>query len=151
MLFVCAGNICRSPLAEAAFRQAAEEAGLAAEADSAGTGAWHEGEPPDSRAQEEALGHGIDISGYKARRVTREDFDRFTHVIALDGDNLAHLQAMRPDGAAAEVSLLLDHVEGREGASVADPYYGGAEGFATTWEDVSAAAGALVRKLGTAG
>ncbi|GJE54457.1 low molecular weight protein-tyrosine-phosphatase [Methylobacterium thuringiense] len=146
VLFVCLGNICRSPLAEAAFRQEAERAGLDVEADSAGTGAWHVGNPPDRRAQAVARRHGVDISGYGARQVQPGDFSRFTHIVALDRDNLAVLERMRPaDGAA--LSLLLDHVPGRRGEAVADPYYGADAGFDTTWADVTAGARALVEKF----
>lgn len=148
LLFVCLGNICRSPLAEAAFREAAAQARLPAEADSAGTGDWHLGNPPDPRAQAEALRHGIDISGYRARQVGPEDFRRFTHIFALDRKNLSDLRAIAPVDATAELSLLLDHVEGMAGCSVADPYFGEEAGFAETWREVSLAAEALVRKLG---
>lgn len=147
VLFVCMGNICRSPLAEAAFRQEAARIGLKAEIDSAGTGAWHVGERPDRRAQAVARRHGVDISTYRARQVSPEDFSRFTHIIAVDKENLEALQAMRPTGATAEVSLLLDHVDGRKGDEVDDPYYGGADGFETTWADVTCAAEALTRKI----
>ena len=147
LLFVCLGNICRSPLAEAAFRQAAAEAGLAAEADSAGTGDWHVGEPPDRRAQATARRHGIDISGYRGRQVSARDFHRFTHILALDHANLDDLRALRPRDATARLSLLLDHVPGQEGEAVADPYWGNETGFDTTWAEVSAAAEALVAKL----
>ncbi|KON64276.1 Low molecular weight protein-tyrosine-phosphatase YfkJ [Komagataeibacter europaeus] len=147
VLFVCMGNICRSPLAEAAFRAAADRAGLSVTVDSAGTGDWHAGAPPDRRACAVARRHGIDITRYRARVVTAVDFDRFTHVIALDHANLAHLMAMKPAGSRAQVSLLLDHVPGRGGHAVADPYYGDASGFDTTWRDVTAGAAALVEKL----
>ncbi|MER2265922.1 low molecular weight protein-tyrosine-phosphatase [Methylobacterium oxalidis] len=146
ILFVCLGNICRSPLAEAAFRREAERAGLDVEVDSAGTGPWHVDEPPDRRAQETARRHGIDISGYRGRQVGRADFARFTHVVALDRDNLAVLERMRPEGGAA-LSLLLDHVPGRAGEAVADPYYGADAAFDETWADVSAGARALVALL----
>ena len=147
LLFVCLGNICRSPLAEAAFRKAAAEAGLAAEADSAGTGDWHVGEPPDRRAQATARRHGIDISGYRGRQVSARDFHRFTHILALDHANLDDLRALRPRDATARLSLLLDHVPGQEGEAVADPYWGDETGFDATWAEVSAAAEALVAKL----
>ncbi len=147
LLFVCLGNICRSPLAEAAFRRAADEAGLAAIADSAGTGDWHVGKAPDPRARAEALRRGIDISAYRARQVSPQDFHRFTHILALDRQNLADLRAIAPTGAPAELSLLLDHVAGMEGQPVADPYFGDETGFAETWEQVERAAAALVRKL----
>jgi Protein-tyrosine-phosphatase len=147
VLFVCLGNICRSPLAEAAMRAEAARAGLDIVVDSAGTGHWHVGEPPDRRAQAVAARHGIDISGHRARQVVREDFSRFTHVVALDHDNLARLRALCPPGAPAELSLLLDHVRGRAGEAVADPYYGDAAGFDRTWADVTAGARGLLARL----
>ena len=147
VLFVCLGNICRSPLAEAAFRAEASRAGLEVEIDSAGTGDWHVGHAPDRRAQAVARRHGIDIAHYRARQVCAADFHRFTHVVAMDGENLRLLRRLRPADARAELSLLLDHVAGRAGESVADPYYGDAEGFDLTWADVSAGAAALVHKL----
>jgi protein-tyrosine phosphatase len=147
ILFVCLGNICRSPLAEAAFRDEAARAGLEAEVDSAGTGHWHVGNPPDKRAQALARRYGIEIGGYRARQVAPADFERFTHVVALDADNLAALRRMRPLGARADVSLLLDHVEGRAGEPVADPYYGDETGFETTWADVTSGVQALVSRL----
>ncbi|MBO1021375.1 low molecular weight phosphotyrosine protein phosphatase [Methylobacterium sp. SD274] len=146
VLFVCLGNICRSPLAEAAFRVEAERAGLDAEVDSAGTGGWHAGEPPDPRALAVARRNGVDISGYRARRVEPADFARFSHIVALDGDNLAVLRRLRPKEGAA-LSLLLDHVPGRRGEAVADPYYGADAGFDATWADVTLGARHLVRAL----
>lgn len=147
LLFVCLGNICRSPLAEAALRAAAERAGWPVLADSAGTGNWHAGNPPDRRAQAEAASHGIDIGAYRARQVTPADFRNFTHVLALDASNLADLRAIMPVDATAALSLLLDHVPGMAGQSVADPYFGGAAQFAETWQQVSLAAEALVAGL----
>jgi protein-tyrosine phosphatase len=147
VLFVCLGNICRSPLAEAAFRREAARVGLDAEVDSAGTGNWHVGEPPDRRAQLVAKQHGVDISFYRARQVDRQDFHRFSHIIALDSQNLASLKKMMPSGGTAAISLLLDHVEGRHGEAVADPYYGGQDGFEVTWGDVTVAAEGLARRL----
>jgi len=147
ILFVCLGNICRSPLAEAAFRAAAERLGLEADADSAGTDGWHRGEPPDPRAIATARRHGVDISGYRARKIEPSDFHRFSHIVALDMDNLARIRAMRPQDATAEISLLLDHVEGRTGEPVADPYYGDQAAFEITWSDVSLGAEALASRL----
>ncbi|KQM61974.1 MULTISPECIES: low molecular weight protein-tyrosine-phosphatase [unclassified Sphingomonas] len=147
ILFVCLGNICRSPLAEAALRDAAARAGVDLEVDSAGTGAWHVGDPPDRRAQAEARRHGIDISGYRGRQVQAADFQRFTHIYALDHDNLAELRRRMPVDATAVVALLMDVVPARAGQAVADPYYGDAAGFAVTWGDVSAAAAAIVAGL----
>jgi len=147
VLFVCLGNICRSPLAEAAFRREAEQAGLDAEIDSAGTGHWHIGEAPDRRARAVALRHGADIGSYRARQVRPDDFRRFSHIVALDSENLAALHALKPKDGTAAISLLLDHVQGREGEAVADPYYGGEEGFEVTWADVTLGARALARLL----
>jgi protein-tyrosine phosphatase len=147
ILFVCLGNICRSPLAEGALRAEAAALGLDVEIDSAGTGGWHQGEPPDSRAIAAAKRGGVDISGQRARKVTRADFERFDHIIALDTENLADLEAMRPAGSRARISLLLDRVPGREGQGVADPYYGGDAHFDATWRDVTEAARALARIL----
>ncbi|ESR22414.1 low molecular weight protein-tyrosine-phosphatase [Lutibaculum baratangense] len=147
VLFVCLGNICRSPLAEAAFRLEAARLGLDVDVESAGTGDYHVGEPPDRRAQAVARRNGVDISTYAARQVTEEDFRRFTHVVALDLQNLEALRLRRPGDATAELSLLLDHVEGRAGEAVADPYFGDASGFDTTWADVTAGARALARRI----
>jgi protein-tyrosine phosphatase len=147
VLFVCLGNICRSPLAEVAFRQEIERLGLEVEVDSAGTGRWHVGKPPDRRAQRIALKNGLDISTYRARQVKKDDFHRFTHIVALDQENLEALEAMKPSAATAHLTLLLDHADGREGEAVADPYYGGEAGFEITWADVSAGAKGLAEHL----
>jgi protein-tyrosine phosphatase len=147
VLFVCMGNICRSPLAEAAFRAEAERRGLDVLVDSAGTGGWHAGDPPEPRARAAAARAGVDISGQRARQVTRQDFERFDHIVALDGDNYAHLERMRPEGARAALSLLLDHVEGRRGQSVADPYYGRDSHFDATWAEAAAGARGLADRI----
>ena len=147
VLFVCLGNICRSPLAEAALRAEAERAGLDMQVDSAGTGDWHVGSPPDRRAQAVALRYGIDISGYRGRQVTAEDFRRFDHVFALDAENLENLRRLRPPDGTAELRLLMDLVPGREGSGVSDPYFGDDAGFDVTWDDVTRAARAIVERL----
>lgn len=147
VLFVCLGNICRSPLAEAALRAEAERAGIALEVDSAGTGDWHLGYPPDPRAVAVAAKHGIDIAQLRARQVTAADFERFDRIVALDANNLADLKAMQPAGSKATVSMLLDHVPGREGEAVADPYYGDESGFDVTWADVTDGARGLLRMI----
>lgn len=151
VLFVCLGNICRSPLAEAALRAEAVTAGLAVTIDSAGTGGWHAGEPPDPRAIAEAARHGVDISGYRARQVRHQDFRQFGHIFALDHQNLRDLRRIEPKGligrSTARVSLLMDIVPGREGTAVVDPYGGSAEDFAQTWEDVRDAARYIIERL----
>lgn len=151
VLFVCLGNICRSPLAEAAFRREAERLGLDIEIDSAGTGDWHIGYPPDPRAAAVAARNGIDISDLRARLVTPGDFRRFDHIVALDPDNLRDLERLRPADGKARLSLLLDHVEGRQGQAVADPYYGDDSHFDSAWDEVSAGAGALARRIAAGG
>lgn len=147
VLFVCLGNICRSPMAEGAFRAAAEAAGLDVTIDSAGTAAYHVGDAPDPRAQETAYKYGADISGLRGRQLVAEDFRRFTHVLVMDHSNLANADAIVPADAITRPQLLLDWVPGREGAAVADPYYGDESGFEQTWADVSRAAAELVRAL----
>ena len=148
VLFVCLGNICRSPLAEAAFRREAERLGLDLEIDSAGTGSWNIGRPPDPRAQAVARSNGLEISDRRARQIAPEDFRRFSHIVALDTKNVTDLAALRPEDGIAEVTLLLDHVEGREGEAVPDPYYGDEADFAATWQAVSAGVEALARRIG---
>ncbi|WP_166041530.1 low molecular weight protein-tyrosine-phosphatase [Sphingosinicella sp. YJ22] len=147
VLFVCLGNICRSPLAEAALVAEAERIGLDLEVDSAGTGDWHLGYPPDPRSVAVAQRNGVDISHLRARQVRPEDFHVFDQIVALDLQNLANLEAMRPAGAKAELSLLMDHVPGREGQAVADPYYGEDSLFDATWREVTEGAAALARRL----
>lgn len=147
VLFVCLGNICRSPLAEAALRAQAVSAGLALSIDSAGTGSWHVGNPPDPRAQAEALKHGIDISSYRARQVKEADFRTFDFIFALDQQNLRDLGRFAPRRSLAKVGLLMDLVPGREGTAVIDPYYGSDADFAQAWSDVDAASQRLVARL----
>ncbi|MGZ8296827.1 MAG: low molecular weight protein-tyrosine-phosphatase [Allosphingosinicella sp.] len=151
VLFVCLGNICRSPLAEAAFRREAERLGLDLEIDSAGTGDWHIGYPPDPRAAAVAARNGIDISHLEARLVTSDDFRRFDHIVALDSNNLRDLERLRPADGKAALSLLLDHVDGRRGQAVADPYHGDDSHFDVAWDDVSAGAQGLARRIAEAG
>ncbi len=148
VLMVCLGNICRSPLAEAALRQHAARMGLEIEVESAGTGDWHIGHPPDPRTQEVArrLG-GIDIGSFRAQQVSRGDFERYDHVVAMDQSNLRNLRALAPAGAKARLSLLLDYLPGQEGGDVPDPYYGEAADFEEVWRLVEAATGRLAETL----
>ena len=150
VLFVCLGNICRSPLAEAAFRAEAQRLGLEVEVDSAGTGDWHVGRRPDDRAIAVARKNGFDISHLRARQVGAEDFHGFDHIVALDGQNLTELRALQPTSGNAKLSLLLDHVGGRGGHSVADPYYGDTHHFDLAWADVTEGAKGLALSIADA-
>ena len=151
ILFLCLGNICRSPLGEGAARSAFAAAGIDALIDSAGTGDWHVEHPPDRRAQAEARRRGIDISALRARQLTRDDFYDFDLILAADETNLCDAQAIRPADATAELCLMLDLVPGRAGQAVTDPYYGADDGFAATWDDVAAVASALIARWSTSG
>jgi protein-tyrosine phosphatase len=131
VLFVCLGNICRSPTGEGVFRELVEKEGLADRfrIDSAGTAAFHIGEPPDGRSQTAAMRRGIDLSNQRARRVRDEDFRRFDYILAMDVENHTNLMAVCPPGEEGRVRLLLDFAEGAEGESVPDPYYSRGNGF----------------------
>ncbi|KPL67617.1 phosphotyrosine protein phosphatase [Erythrobacter sp. SG61-1L] len=147
LLFVCLGNICRSPLAEAAMRQQAEAAGLDVYVESAATASYHTGKPIDERSLIVARKHGIDLSDHFARQVQAEDFMRFTHIFAIDKGVMNSLRQIVPQGATSSLEMLLDNVPGRQGQSVADPYFSEQDAFDITWADVSAAAAALVQRF----
>jgi protein-tyrosine phosphatase len=142
VLMVCLGNICRSPTAEAVLRQRLFAQGLdeQVEVDSAGTGGWHVGEPPDPRAQRHALRRGYDLSPLRARRVEDADFDRFDLLLAMDEDNLAELQRLRPVGSGGDVRLFA-------ATEIPDPYAGAAQGFDNVLDQVELACDALVVDL----
>ena len=148
VLFVCMGNICRSPTAEGVFRYHAEQAGMTAqlEIDSAGTHAYHMGEPPDRRARTAAERRGMSLDNIYARRVTTEDFERFDYIIAMDEDNLARLHDESPEGHHSELRLFLEFSDGDE-REVPDPYYGGAAGFERVLDLVEAASRGLLETL----
>jgi protein-tyrosine phosphatase len=131
VLFVCMGNICRSPTAQGVFERLVEEHKLskAIEIDSAGTHAYHIGERPDERASAAALQRGIDLSSQQARRFSAEDFDRFDYVLAMDRDNYDILAASCPGGLESRVRLFLEFAPELETREVPDPYYGGPTGF----------------------
>ncbi len=151
VLFVCLGNICRSPLAEAAFRAEAERIDLDVQTDSAGTGDWHVGHPPDPRARAVAARNGVDIAHLRARQVTRADFDRIDHIVALDARNLADLLTLRPRDSHARMSLLLDHVAGRAGEAIADPYHGDDSDFDRAWADIVLGVRGLAERIAAGG
>jgi protein-tyrosine phosphatase len=147
VLFVCLGNICRSPMAEAALRAEAVAQGLALTIDSAGTSGLHAGDGADPRAVAQAAAHGVDLSTHQARQVTEADFMHFGHIYAADQQNLRDLKNIAPGRALAKVSLILDAVPQRKGQAVIDPYYGGAADFAQAWDDVAQAARHIVAQL----
>jgi protein-tyrosine phosphatase len=148
--FVCLGNICRSPTAEGVFRALVERAGLAGriEIDSAGTGAWHVGEPADERARAAASRRGFQLDSV-ARQATRADFDRFDYLIAMDEANLRALERMAPDKAARRKVHLLRSFDpsAPRGAPVPDPYYGGDGGFEEVLDICEAACRGLVAHI----
>lgn len=148
ILFVCAGNICRSPLAEGIFAHLAAQAGRAQdfEMDSAGTGGWHQGDPPDRRSIAVAGRHGIDISKLSARKIRPTDFDAFDLILAMDRDNLKELRKTGPD--SAPVHLFNSFTFGIE-EDIPDPYYGGAEGFETVYTRLFAGCSRLLDIAGT--
>jgi protein-tyrosine phosphatase len=149
VLFVCMGNICRSPTAEGVFVQKLKEAGLhdIVEVDSAGTHAYHVGEPPDPRARNSALRRGIDLAHLKARRAVAEDFERFDYVLAMDRDNLDALAAICPYGSEYKLHLFLTYAPNLETDEVPDPYYGGAMGFERVLDMVEEAANGLLQDI----
>ncbi|SDX10183.1 protein tyrosine phosphatase [Albimonas donghaensis] len=147
LLFVCLGNICRSPAAEGVMRARAEAAGLSVTLDSAGTGDWHAGDPPDRRMTAAARKRGIDLTGLRARQVRPRDFEAFDLVLAMDRANLDALSRLRPAGAPAGLELMRDQAPGPRGQEVPDPYYGGDAGFERVLDMLEAAADGLVARL----
>jgi protein-tyrosine phosphatase len=152
VLFVCMGNICRSPTAEGVVQKLLDDGGLAGQIalDSAGTHAWHINEPPDPRAQEAAAKLDIDLSGLRARAVEPADFHEFDYIIAMDRDNVESLELIRPPNAKATVELMLAYASNASNTSVQevpDPYYGGTAGFEKVVELLQDAGQGLLQKL----
>jgi protein-tyrosine phosphatase len=149
VLFVCMGNICRSPTAQGVFMKLVIDEGLAQqiESDSAGTHAYHVGEPPDRRARETAWRRGIDLSGQRARRALAEDFERFDYVLAMDQDNHRALSAICPPGLESRLRLFMDYAPHLGRREVPDPYYGGANGFEAVFDLVDEAARGLLEAI----
>ncbi|MBY0511750.1 MAG: low molecular weight phosphotyrosine protein phosphatase [Rhodospirillaceae bacterium] len=147
VLFVCTGNICRSPNAEGIFRHFAAADDVEIETDSAGTHGYHIGEEPDPRTVKAAAARGFNLSALRARRVTREDFEKFDLILAMDRGHFAHLDAMRPNGARAQVKLFLDYHPGGKLKDVPDPYYGGPQGFEDVLDIVEETSRALLARL----
>ena len=152
LLFVCMGNICRSPTAEAVMRGLVREAGLESEfeIDSAGTGSWHKGDPPDRRATEAAHARGVTLEG-AARQVRPRDFEHYDLLLAMDRENLRELRTFSPDNDAAGKARLLRSFDpasaGAPDLDVPDPYYGGPDGFETVLDQVEAACRGLLATL----
>jgi protein-tyrosine phosphatase len=151
VLFVCLGNICRSPMAEGVFRAAADRAGLAGRvrADSAGIGDWHVGLPPDARAIQAARRRGYDLTSLRGRQVEVADFARFGWILAMDEANLEALTEMRPADFDGRLGLLLDFAPELGQREVPDPYYGGPEGFERVLDLVEPAMTGLIAEVQT--
>ncbi|MBE9639893.1 low molecular weight protein-tyrosine-phosphatase [Salipiger mangrovisoli] len=145
ILFVCLGNICRSPSAEGVLRAKAEQRGLPLEIDSAGTGDWHVGEPPYGPMQRAAKARGYDLSGLRARQVSPEDFHHFDLIVGMDGANMSNLLALRPDGSKAALALFTDYAPEIGASEVPDPYY--TRDFDGTLDLVELAAEGLLARL----
>lgn len=149
VLFVCMGNICRSPTAEAVMRHKLREAGLHEQVlvDSAGTHAWHAGSPPDHRSTQHAARRGYDLSPLRAREVVAADFERFDLILAMDWDNLALLEERCPPALQRKLGRLTEHCQRHEHPVVPDPYAGGAEGFEEVLDLVEDACEGLLERI----
>lgn len=147
ILFVCMGNICRSPTAEGVFRARARQAGLDLHIDSAGTHAYHVGSAPDARSMRHAQQRGYDLSAQRARQVSAADFEAFDHILAMDHDNLAILTSRCPAAHQHKLGLFMQYAERSHSDIVPDPYYGGARGFDTVLDYVEDAADGLIAML----
>lgn len=149
VLFVCMGNICRSPTAEGVFRHLVGQQGLAAKIiiDSAGTHDYHIGDPPDARSQAAAARRGYDLSGLRARQVARDDFTTFDYILAMDEANLGLLRQQCPQDYRDRLKLFLEFADDGALREVPDPYYGGAQGFERVLDLVEQAARGLLREI----
>ncbi|WP_235839582.1 low molecular weight protein-tyrosine-phosphatase [Cognaticolwellia mytili] len=145
ILFVCMGNICRSPSAEAVFRQKSKALSLTL--DSAGTVGSHVREKPDHRAQKAGIARGYSFDNMKARKVTVKDFEKFDLILAMDERNVKDLMKVAPKGYSDKVRLFLDYAENFEDSEVPDPYYGGARGFQYVLDLVEDASEGLIKRL----
>ncbi|WFE68842.1 low molecular weight phosphotyrosine protein phosphatase [Thiomicrospira sp. R3] len=149
VLFVCMGNICRSPTAHAVFRKLVESEGLDSHIsiDSAGTHAYHVGNPPDERSMKTANERGIKMQDLRARKVDFSDLIEFDYILAMDGDNLSILEQMAPSDLKPKIKLFMEFVPDSKHAYVPDPYYGGAEGFNQVFDMVDEASKGLLAYL----
>lgn len=152
VLFVCLGNICRSPAAEGMFTKLAKDKGWLSGVndiviDSVGTGGWHVGKAPDQRMQDAMSTRGFDISHLRGREFSHSDFDRFEHIIAMDVSNQANIERMAPPTHKGRARLLLSYVEGLSQTDVPDPYYGGADGFEQCLDLIEAGVAGVVKDI----
>lgn len=149
VLFVCLGNICRSPTAEGVFRSRIHQLGLSEyfEVDSAGTSAYHIGSAPDGRSTHAALQRGYDLSAQSARQVLVEDFSRFHYVLAMDCDNLSNLMSIKPDDCSSDVALFLAYADNFNEQDVPDPYYGEGQGFERVLNLIEDASDGLLKSI----
>ena len=146
VLFVCLGNICRSPTAEAVFRHKAKQAGLDVFIDSAGTGGWHRGELPDPRARETGEGRGYSFAGQTARPIDPEDFEDFDLILAMDKKNYDDLKSRSPEHSKQKIKLFLSYGN-TDTMEVPDPYYGGPQGFENVLDLIENASDGLIKTL----
>lgn len=148
VLFVCMGNICRSPTAHGVFQALVDNQGLgdAILVDSAGTHSYHTGNPPDPRSQATARARGVELSSLRARRFESSDFVEFDYLLGMDHGNLADMLALKPDDAGAAVNLMLDFSESFERKEVPDPYYGDG-GFEDVYDMIDDAAQGLLKQI----
>lgn len=149
VLFCCMGNICRSPTAHGVFENLVAREGLSEliSVDSAGTHAYHLGEPPDRRSQQTAMSHGVDLSAQRARRVGTEDFHRFDYILAMDRDNYRNLAEICPDGRDDRLYLFMDFAKELRQDEVPDPYYGGKDGFERVFNMIEVASVRLLEDI----
>lgn len=149
ILFVCLGNICRSPVAEGVFRKKIEDAGYTDNLtiDSAGTAAWHVGKSPDDRMTSAAHSRGYDLSPLRARQVTEKDFENYDFLVAMDDENYDGLMDIRPEAPRGKIVMFLDYAKDISEKEVPDPYFGGDEGFHHVIDLVENAADGLIESL----
>lgn len=149
VLFVCLGNICRSPTAHGVFQYAVEQAGLAhvINVDSAGTSNWHIGAPPDKRSVAEARKRGYELSSLRARQAVAQDFNEFDYILAMDKQNLEHLEKLQPKHFTRHLGLFLDFSQQKNYREMPDPYHGGAAGFALVLDLVEEASAGLLEHI----
>jgi low molecular weight protein-tyrosine phosphatase len=149
VLFVCLGNICRSPTAHAVFQHRVDQAGLGEQikVDSCGTSHWHVGEPPDARSSEEAARRGYNMKALRGRQLQPSDFSEFNYILAMDLSNLANMQDLCPPEYAGHLGLFLDFAADVPQDEVPDPYYGGDAGFAGVLDMIEAASDSLLAEI----